>query len=144
MEVKAVLFRMIWVTRFTVATHWLFEDGRALSLEDISEFLRTRASVDQNGRCYDFLCEYVVQNRHRFCGESEQNEVWGAVDRGRAYIVRSVFNRICQDEGYSPRAFLSWAKSAGKIEVGSKGFDMTKRINRAPCHCCLLYTSRCV
>lgn len=135
---KQAMAAALILTADQLATRWLFEDGRALSLEDISEFLRTRASVDQNGRCYDFLCEYVVQNRHRFCGESEQNEVWGAVDRGRAYIVRSVFNRICQDEGYSPQAFLSWARKSKKIETKGKGFTLSKRINRAPCNCVVL------
>lgn len=135
---KQAMAAALLLTADELATRWIFTDDKALTLADIAEFLRTRASVDVNGRCYDFLCEYVVQNRHRFCGESDQNEVWGAIDRGHAYIVRSVFNRICQEQGFNPQAFLSWAKQDKKIQTREKGYTMTKRINRAPCNCVVL------
>lgn len=136
---KQAMAAALLLTADELATRWLFADGRALERREVAEHLRSRASVDQNGRCYDYLCEYAVQNRHRFCGESEQTEVWGALEPGRVYMVRSAFDRICREAGYDPRAFLSWARQAGRIDVRpGKGFTLTRRINHAPCHCVAL------
>ena len=61
------------------------------------------------------------------------------LEPGRVYMVRSAFDRICREAGYDPRAFLSWARQAGRIDVRpGKGFTLTRRINHAPCHCVAL------
>ena len=136
-EKQAMAAAMI-LTADKLATDWVFGDNRELKTDDITEFLQSKAAVSVNARAYDYLCEYVIQNKHRFCGNSDQNEVWGLIDDGMAYIVRSVFNRICADAGFNDRSLLSWLKENDLIEIRSNRFTCTKKINGQPCNCVFL------
>ena len=132
---KQAMAAALVLTADQLATEWIFRDDRALTIGEISEFLQTKASVSVNERAYEYLCEYVVSNKNRFCGQSDTLDVWGSIEDGIAYIVRSVFNRICSDAGYNTQALLSWMKQHGKIETGTKGFTRSKRINGESCSC---------
>lgn len=132
---KQAMAAALVLTADQLATEWIFQDGRALTAGEISEFLQTKASVSVNERAYEYLCEYVVSNKNRFCGKNDMLDVWGDIEDGIAYIVRSVFNRICSDAGYNTQALLSWMKRHGKIEIGTKGFTRSKRINGESCSC---------
>ncbi len=134
---KQALSAAIILTADKLITETMFLDGRALNCEDISEFLQTKSAVSVNQRAYEYICEYVVQNKNRFCGDSEQVDVWGRLDGGRISIVRREFNRICEDAGYNAAALLSWMKQNGKIEY-TKGYTKTVRINGMPCNCVVL------
>ena len=107
-------------------------------IKEISEFLKSKEAVSVNQRAYEYICEYVVQNKNKFCGSSEITEVLGQLDEGRAYIVRNAFNRICDEAGFNSGSLLSWLRQKKLIEVGAKGFVKTKRINGVPCHCVIL------
>lgn len=122
----------------TLATEWVFQDGRALTPDEMAEFLKSKESVSINQRAYEYLCEFVVQNKNKFCGKSDITEVWGQIESGQAYIVRNIFNRICEEAGYNGRALLSWLKQNGMIESNGKGFTKPKRINGEPCNCVIL------
>lgn len=137
---KQAMSAAILLTADRLCEEWLFEDGRALTAEEIKSFLQSKAAVSVHERAYQYLCEFVVQNRNRFCGKSQDNEVWGNLPEGEeeVWIVRREFDRICSDAGFHPKAFLSWLRDRGKIEVPSKGFEKTKRINGIPCHCVIL------
>lgn len=118
-----------------IATEWIFKDGRSLTVEEIKNFLKSREAVSANQRAYEYICEYVVQNKNKFCNHSDVSDVWGDISDGQAYIVRNAFNRICEEAGFNSRALLSWLRQQGLIDIGSKGFTRMKRINGVPCHC---------
>ena len=84
---------------------WIFRGSeQPLTIGEISEFLASRADVSTGDRGYKFLCDWVTQNSNKLCGKSDTVDVLGAVEDGKAYIIRSVFERILQDEGYSTAA----------------------------------------
>lgn len=126
------------LTADQLATEWIFKDNRALTSDDIKAYLKSKDAVSVNQRAYEYLCEYVIQNKNRFCGNSDQTEVWGLIDHGMAYIVRNAFNRICEEAGFNGRSLLSWLGQNDLIETKGKGFTMTKRINGEPCNCVFL------
>jgi len=136
-EKQAMSAAMV-LTADQLATEWIFQDGNSLTAFEISEFLQTKSSVSMNERGYEYLCEFVVSNKNRFCGKSDILDVWGDLEHGQAYIVRNIFNRVCFDAGYNPQALLSWLKQNNKIETNSKGFTKAKRINGEPCNCVVL------
>lgn len=140
-EKQAMSAAMV-LTADQLATEWIFQDGNALTAFEISEFLQTKSSVSMNERGYEYLCEFVVSNKNRFCGKSDILDVWGDLEYGQAYIVRNIFNRVCLDAGYNPQALLSWLKQNNKIETNSKGFTKAKRINGEPCNCVVLQLSQ--
>lgn len=95
-----------------LACQWIFSGQQPLTIEQVSEFLASKAAVSAGDRGYKYLCDWVTQNSNKLCGRSENPniEVLGALEDGRAYIIRSVFERILQDAGYSTAAMISYLK----------------------------------
>jgi len=135
---KQAMAAAILLTADALSGKWIFQDDHALTVQDISDHLQTKSAVSVNERAYEFLCEFVVSNKNKFCGSSQDHDVWGDIVDGQAYIIRSTFGRICSENGYNPEAFLSWAKSNGKIDAPAKGMTRAKRINGEPARCVIL------
>lgn len=123
-----------------LACRWIFQGTeRPLTIEQISEFLASRAAVSAGDRGYQYLCDWVTQHSNQLVGRSDTIEVLGALDGNRAYIIRSVFERILQDAGYSTAAMISYLKQEHLIETRGRNNTKGKRINGIPTECfCLL------
>ncbi len=127
-----------------LACAWIFGGmERPLTVDQISEFLASKAAVSAGDRGYKFLCDWVTQNSNKLCtrSENQNQEVLGALDEisGKVYIIRSVFERVLQDAGYSMPAMVSYLKEQGLIETRGKHNTKGKRINGIPTECfCLV------
>lgn len=125
-----------------LACKWIFNDTQTpITINEISAFLASKAAVSAGDRGYKFLCDWVTQNSNRLCGRDENSntDVLGTIEGGRAYIIRSVFERILQDAGYSTAAMISYLKQEGLIETRGKHNTRSKRINTIPTECfCLV------
>lgn len=113
---KQALAGAIILTADALTTEWIFQDKKALTVEDIREFLQSRAEVDANERAYNYICEYVVANANRF-HDSDNGEIWGKFENNQVYIIRNTFGKICEEGGFSARAVLSWMMRRGLIET---------------------------
>lgn len=119
-----------------LSEEWIFQDGILLQPEDISKYLVSKEAVNQNARALQYLYDFININQARFSPEADthQGEIWGDLDDDYAYIIRSKFDQILQDEGYNASAFLGWAKNTGNIICGKDGRPtIVKRINGRPC-----------
>ena len=119
-----------------LSEEWIFQDGILLQPEDISKYLVSKETVNQNARALQYLYDFININQARFSPEADthQGEIWGDLDDDYAYIIRSKFDQILQDEGYNASAFLGWAKNTGNIVCGKDGRPtIVKRINGRPC-----------
>lgn len=130
---KQALAASLVLTADAMADLILFEDGHVLTVDEIAPFLATKDAADANRRAYDWLVDFVASNPARFkpgMGGEYAGECWGCVDDKQAYIIKSVFDRIMSDQGYSAQSFLSWAKRVGKIECSKseKRYTKQKRI----------------
>ena len=127
-----------------LATGWFFQDGRELTLEEMSAFLASKAAVSAGERGYQYLCDWVAQNSNKFLSDSvyasdgKGNDVYGVLEDNEAFIIRSVFNRVANDEGFSPRSLLSWLKQHDKIRTREKNLTRGKRINGINTECICL------
>lgn len=123
-----------------LACRWIFNGTeQPVTMEQISEFLTSRAAVSAGERAYKYLCDWVSQNSNKLTGKTDNGDVLGTLDGCRAYIIRSVFERVLQDAGYSMKATISWLKQAGLIETRAKNNTKARRINGVPTECfCLL------
>ncbi len=125
-----------------LATAWIFQDEAALTVEEMADFLKSRATVSAAERGYQYMCDWVAQNANKLCGRSDIGEVYGdmgrGADEGWAYIVRSVWNRACQEAGISPPALLSHLRSRQLIKCRGRNLTMAKRINGIPTECVML------
>lgn len=121
-----------------LAEEWIFRDGIFLQPEDISKYLVSKETVNQNGRALQYLYDFININQARFGldADAHQGEVWGDLDDDYAYIIRSKFDQILADEGYNASAFLGWAKNRGYIQCAANGQPTKpKRINGRVSRC---------
>ena len=131
------------ITADELACEWIFEGKeKPLTVAEISEFLASKQTVSAGDRAYKYLCDWVTQNSNRLCRRSESQDVYGALEDNRAYIIRSVFESVLQEAGFSMAATVSYLRNEKLIEVRSKNNTKAKRINGIPTECfCLVLPS---
>ena len=125
---KQAIAAAVLLTADALATEWIFRDGRALTVEEMGAFLKTREAVSLADRGYELLCDWVAVNASKLRGQTEVGDCYGLVEGHIAYIIRSVFNRVCQENSINPKALLSHLRTRGLIEVGAKGYTKPKRM----------------
>lgn len=126
-----------------LATSWIFKDGKALTIEEISEFLKTNSAVSLGERGYDFVCGWVAQNVNRFNEGDNVGEVYGIIDEDAhhiewAYINAKKFREVTEDAGISSSALLSWLKQRGLIQFRGKRATRGKRIKGVNTECVVM------
>lgn len=122
-----------------LACQWIFAGAqKPITVEEISEFLASKAAVSAGDRAYKYLCGWVAQNSNHMVGRSETIDVYGSIEDGKAYIIRPIFERALSDAGYSTAATLSHLKEAGLIETRGRAMTKCKRINGVQTECICL------
>ena len=137
---KQAMAAALVLTADNLATEWIFKDGRALTAGEISEFLRTKASVSAHEHGYQYLCETISQNANKFLGgDAPVSDVWGRLeDDDTAIVIRKVFDSICADGGYNAQALLSWLAQNNYLQTSKPHLTKTVRINNIPTRCVVL------
>ena len=134
---KQVLSASIILAADALATKAIFKDKHALTVDEIKQYLVSRSETDVNLRCYQWLMGFCAANPRRFDSQdSNIGEVWGKYEDGYVYINKTVFEEQVKNKGYSPGAFLDWAKRKDLLKyryygAGSKNNRLTMpvRIN---------------
>ena len=126
------------LTADELATKWIFCDGNALTVADISKYLQTKESVDMNLRAYNYMVEVVAGNKAKF--ESDSPEVWGKISDGYVYMISRNFNKLCEDGGFNAGALKSWMiqKGLSRTDKGKKIKTMRISGHIVKCVCFLL------
>ena len=112
-------------------TDLFFDNEDPLTEDEIGEFLASRASVSIGERGYQWILDWVAQNSNKFItveAEANLTELFGVIEFSQAFIIKSVFNSVMDNAGFSPATVLSWMKQEGKIEVRGKRMTKGKRI----------------
>lgn len=130
---KHALAASILLTGDVMAEQFVFgPDGLSLTVDDILPYLVTQDSADANLRAWDYILDTVAANPSRFTRKNDgtwQGECWGQVKDGKVYIIKSTFDRLMSDAGFSGSAFLSWAKRCGRIKTGEgRNMAVKKRL----------------
>lgn len=106
------------LTANSLSTEAFFDDGQALTLEDVEPFLTSAREVDQNERAYEYILEMVAMNDFHFNASSDAYvEQWGWKDAltNIVCINRTIFGKLMADGGYDARSFLSWGMRNGIV-----------------------------
>ena len=136
---KQIMAAAVLLTADRIAEACIFQDGRALSVADVTPYLITQEEADVNRRALTWLTDWIASNpmrfRHTDWGEW-QGECWGLIEKEYVYIIGSVLNSKMNEAGFNPTAFLSWARREGVIEIGAEGRSTkSKRIDGQICRC---------
>lgn len=147
---KQLLSASVLLTADFFADFLLFKDNRALTCADILPFLTTKDQVDVQARCYEYVLGAIAENQMSFIVRDKtgheivpSQKTMGIIDqRGGnvCYVIKTAFDRILQDGGYSSAAFLSWAKRKGYLVIDREGGSnerctCRKTINKARVYC---------
>lgn len=104
-----------------IATELFFQDGNALTVNDLSAVLTKRKDVDVNARALEYIYEMVSRNQIHFKPDDAgmyKAEVWGKVDDSYIYIIKSAFDQQMALGGYNGTSFLSWAARREILKSG--------------------------
>ncbi len=107
------------LTADALATEWIFCDGRALTVADIEKYLHTKENVDVGARGFEYIQDFCASNQAKF--ENGADPCYGVIKGDEARIIRSVFEKVCEDGGFNPKALLSWLDQSGRLTKDSKG-----------------------
>ena len=94
-----------------VATALIFQDGNALTVDDMAEYITQAETVSANRRALDYIWDTIARNPGKILPieKGPVLEVWGRRDAISVSIIKTVFDRLLFDGGFNPRTFLSWA-----------------------------------
>lgn len=125
-----------------IATELIFQDGNALTVEDLASIMTKKSEVDVNTRALDYINEMIARNSIHFTTndfDEYKYEVWGKNDYDCVYIIKSVFDREMANGGFNSSSFLAWAKRKGIILCESNKRTKKARIagNLVNCVCIL-------
>lgn len=127
------------LTADELADNFIFKTGKHLTVSQISEFLKSKASVSVGERGYAYMCDWVAMNANRFKSEeSNSGDCYGVIDNDFAYINNTVFRKAAGDAGFDARTLLSWMKTNGMIQTRGRAFTKNKRINGIATECVVM------
>lgn len=117
------------LTADALAAEWIFFDN-ALTVKEMSEFLKSEQAVSAAERGYRYICDWVMMNQAKF-GAAEKGDFYGVIEDGCAYVIRAAFEKACAAEGINSKALLSGLKATGRIitRKNGKGFTFPKRVS---------------
>lgn len=118
---KQTMAAAVLLTADALATKWVFADGNALKVEDIDKYLHSKESVDVNLRAYEYFKDMIAANHYKFSegGKAPMGECWGSISGGKTNVLKTIFEKICNDGGYDPKALSSWMKQKGYTETAA-------------------------
>lgn len=109
-----------------LATEFIFQDKRGLTVDDVKNFLTDRQQISDGVRCYEYLMDILEEKGQHFDIGHDNLDQWGWIEiSAMEKIINfypSAINRILSEAGFSRKAFSSWAKREGLlITNGAKG-----------------------
>lgn len=124
------------LTADELATEWIFCDGNALTVTEISKYLQTKENVDMNLRAYNYLIETIAGNKSKFeDGDKGSAEQWGIMEEDYVNLISKYFNRICEEGGFHPGTLRSWLKQNGLSRTDKGKTVKTVRIGKQTVKC---------
>lgn len=127
----------IVLTADKIITDYLFCDGEYIDLEEAREVLVDHNELSEHERCYRYLLDKISMNNQRFDMDTKV-EKWGIIEDGYAIIYVQAFKELCNQGGFSDKAFLSWADKNAVIQTSGGRLNKLKKINGQPIRCVFL------
>lgn len=133
-EDKQLLSLSLVLTADKIATEYFFRDNKALSFSELEKILTDKDAMSENERCYEYIINECAVNDNKFSTNAYAeyvNEIWGKYfSEGPekiscVAIVANVFKRMCNNGGFSSKAFTAWALKKG-IMLGDSSGKSTK------------------
>ena len=125
------------LTADKIIADYLFCDGEYIDIEEAEEVLVDHNELSEHERCYRYLLDKISMNNQRFDADTKV-EKWGIIEDGYAIIYVQAFKELCNQGGFSDKAFLSWADKNAVIQTSGGRLNKLKKINGQPIRCVFL------
>ena len=129
-----------------LATEFIFQDGKALQVDEVKVYLTNKSQVSDGSRCYEYLMNIIAESGQHFDLQFESIDQWGELEtvtikkqnnealldfkKEEAVITARyvnfyphAFGELLKKEGYSRKAFTSWAKREKLLRWNSGSRD---------------------
>lgn len=130
---KQTMAAAVILTADALATEWMFCDGKGLTVSDIDKYLHTKEAVDPGVRGYEYVRDYYISNAAKF--ETGADPCYGSSVGQEIRIIKSTFERICEEGGFNPKSLLSWLEQSGRLAKGKDSLYKTTKINGSSSRC---------
>lgn len=103
-----------------IATSCLFADGKALTIDDVKDCVRSENDILEELRCYQYVCEQVMVNNANFYDDDAEFKsprvVWGRINNDVVYFIPTILKQIIKEAGFSIDGFVKWGIRKGVIQ----------------------------
>ena len=104
-----------------IADEVIFKDDQGrLTFDELRPFLLTTEETSASKRAYEFLIDWIMSNKSRF-GTDTQHDFYGVIEGDWAYVLKSQFDAVMGQQGFSSRAVLSAWNQQGLIQTDERG-----------------------
>lgn len=139
---KQAMAAAILIIADELADRFIFKSGKHLTIKEISEFLKDKATASVGNRGYAFIKDWISINSNKFERKGEDGfqikpsgDVYGIIDNDWVYINKTKFAEALTTQGFDYRAITSWLKSNGLIETRGRNMTKGKRLNGVLTEC---------
>ncbi len=122
------------LTADRIATDHIFYDGEYINIAQAKNMLASQAEVSEHERCYRYLLDKISMNHQHF-DPSVNIEQWGIIDNGYAIMYIQATKDLCEQGGFSYKAFMNWADKQGVILTDGERNTKNKKINGKAVRC---------
>lgn len=131
---KQILAISILLLADKLATECIFMDGKNLTIEDVKSIPASKSKVTEGQRCYDFVLDALSVYSQHFDVQYNVDQ-WGIPkereDDGSVYAYFYVppFEALLKKNGFSRKAFCSWAMKRGLLKHNANRDTFLKKDN---------------
>lgn len=122
------------LTADAIATDCIFNDGHALSSDEVADILIDRNRVSEGARCYEFILDELEIHEQYFLGTIARGnfngDVWGEIKESEGIVnfIPQAFHNLLKNNGFYPDQFFPWARNRGLIETDNDKKRNTKTV----------------
>jgi hypothetical protein len=127
------------LTAFELSKELIFDNKINLTADEVAQFLNAKENLSPNIKYYNILFDWITQNSKKFTNKDNTGDIFGKMDKGICYIIKSVFDNMCKEKSIHPTALLSWMKNNKKISLSDKKTTTPIRINGILTRCVAVY-----
>lgn len=142
---KQAMAAAILIIADELADRFIFKSGKHLTINEISEFLKDKATASAGNRGYAFIKDWISINSNKFERKGEDGfqikpsgDVYGIIDNDYVWINKTKFAEALTTQGFDYRAITSWLKSNGLIQTRGRNMTLCKRFNGVRTECIVL------
>jgi hypothetical protein len=128
------------LTAFELAREIIFDNKINLTSDEVAQFLNAKENLSPNLKYYNILFDWITQNSKKFTNKDNSGDIFGKLEDGMCYIIKSVFDAMCKEKSIHPTALISWMKNNNKIRLSTDNKTTTPvRINGILTRCVAVY-----